>query len=221
MKAVKVLTGAALVAGLMVAGGAAYAQIGEPVREAPSERMEGMSMMDGCPMMRAHMSGPAAVLKHGDALELTEAQMRQLETLREAMAGNREPGMERMMESHRQLAGATEQGQFDEASARAALERMSSLHTEMALGMLRTRARVHEILTPEQRTELDELSGGMMQGGMMGMMRMMMNGDSMGGMMHGEGMEGMNGMGGMGMMDMMEHCPMMGGMGGADAGGER
>lgn len=222
MKAVKVVTGAALIAGLMVGGAAAYAQIGEPVREAPSERMEGMSMMDGCPMMRAHMGGPAAALKHGEALELTEAQMRQLEALRETMAENREPAMERMMEAHRQLAAATEPGQFDEGSARAALERMSGFHTEMAMGMLRTRARVREILTPEQRTEFDELSGGMMQGGMMGMMmRMMMDGDSMGGMMHGEGMEGMNDMGGMGMMNMMGHCPMMGGMGGAEAGGER
>ena len=225
MKALKIVTGAALVVGLMGAGGAAYAQIGEPVREARADRMEGMSMMDGCPMMRAHMSGPAAALKHGEALELTDAQIRDLEMLRDAMSANRQPAMERMMEAHRQLTAATEQGQFDEARARAALERMSGLHTEMAMGMLRTRARVQEILTPQQRTELDELSGGMMQGGMMRMMmRMMMDGDSMGGMMRGggmEGMEGMEGMGGMGMMDMMAHCPMMGGMGGADAGGER
>ena len=226
----KRFSAAALAGGLVLSAGVLHAQLGEPVRESERTQQMGdmpmgdmMAMMRSCPMMQARAGGPAAALRHREALDLSEAQVRQLEAMQESMREHRQPAMERMRETHRELAEATGEGRLDEARARAALDRMSGLHTDMAMGMLRSTARVREILTPDQNAKLQEMGGNMMGSGMMQMMmRMMMGGDSMGGMeMEGMDMEGgmMDGAGmeGMGMMNM-ENCPMMQGGG---AGGER
>lgn len=225
----KMLSGAALAAGLMLGGGVLHAQIGEPVQE--PDRMEQMgempmmdmmAMMRSCPMMQARSAGPAAALKHRDALDLSEAQVRELEALQEMMRERRQPAMEQMRETHRELADATGEEGLDEQRARTALERMSGLHTDMAMGMLRSTARVREILTPAQTAELEEMSKDMMGSGMMQMMMRMMGGGSMEGMdmdsmdMDSMDMDGMD-MEGMGTMSM-EDCPMMKGAGaGGDA----
>jgi Spy/CpxP family protein refolding chaperone len=165
-----------LVAGLAAAG-MLYAQ--------QSGGMSGMmSMMEKCPMMGAMRESPQAALEHRQELGLTEAQVRQMESLQEGVKQARMQAMERMRAVHEEIAAATEGEIFDEAAVRAAFDRMGDLHTEAGVAMLRTRHEVRQVLTPEQREKLSELGGGMMD--MHGMMQMM---------------------GG------MEHCPMMqGGM---------
>lgn len=181
----KMLAATALAAGLVISGGVLYGQQQE--REARSDRMSGMgdmmAMMRSCPMMQNQMAGPAALLRHRETLELTDSQVQELESLGEAARERRGPAMETMRRAHEDLAQASGDAGLDETRARAALEGMAEAHTEMAMGLLRDRARVREILTPEQTAKLDELGSGMMD--MMGMMMRMMHmmgGDSMGGM---------------------------------------
>lgn len=170
-----------LAAGVATAG-ALYAQ--------QSGRMGGMmgmmKMMEDCPMMSGMRESPQAVLRQREALGLSADQIGRLEALQERTVQAREPMMEDMHSVHQQIRSATEGERFDEAAARAAFGRMGDLHTEMAVAMLRTRGEVRDLLTPEQRTELREMGGGMMgMGGGMNMMEMMQDCPMMqGGMMH-------------------------------------
>lgn len=156
-----------------------------------------MSMMKDCPMMRAMRESPAAVLRQRQALGLSAAQVTRLQALERSSAPMPADMMTRMRAIQQEITRASEGERFDEAAARAAFGRMGALHAEMGVAMLRTRAQVRQILTPEQRAKLDRQDGGMM---------------GMGGGMMGSGMMG-------GMMNdstMMDDCPMMngGGMGG-------
>lgn len=181
----KMLVAAALAAGLATSGGVIYGQ--QQGSEGRRDRMPGMSgmmaMMGSCPMMQNHMAGPAAVLRHRRTLELSDSQVQELESLAEAGRARRGPAMEAMRQEQEELAQASGDAGLDEARARTALDRMAEAHTEMAMGMLRDRARVRDILTPEQTAKLDELGTGMMDMMQMMMQMMpMMGGDSMGGM---------------------------------------
>lgn len=153
-----------------------------------------MQMMRDCPMMRAMNESPAAVLRQRQALRLSDAQVSRLRALESSGSAMPAGMMAQMRAIQQEIARASEGDRFDEAAVRAAFGRMAALHTEMGVSMLRTRAQVRQILTPEQRKTLDaRRGGGMMNGGMM-------NG-GMGGMMK-DGMK-------------MDDCPMMGGgMGG-------
>lgn len=201
-----------LAAGLVISAGMLYAQQqeGETRPDRMSQMDDMMAIMESCPMMQMHMAGPAAVLRHRQTLELSASQIREMESLRNAAQERRGPAMEAMRQAHEDLARGSGDAGFDEARARAALDRMAKTHTEMALGMLRDRDHVREILTPEQSAKLDELGSGMMDMMQM-MMRMMrvMGSDSMGGMhMRRDTAAGGAGMADMGMMTM-EDCPMM------------
>lgn len=215
----RILAAAAVAAGLVISGGVLYAQQQE--REARPDRMPGMgnmmAMMQSCPMMQMHMAGPAAVLRHRETLELNESQVRELEVLQDAARERRGPAMEAMRQAHEDLAQAIGDAGLDETRAAAALDRMAAAHKEMTLGLLRDRARVREILTPEQSTKLDELGSGMMDMMQMMMRMMRMGGDSMGGMHMRPDTTGGAGMADMGMMSMQD-CPMMQH---GSAGGER
>ena len=150
-----------------------------------SGRMGMMSMMADCPMMQAMQESPGAVLKRQGELGLSADQVSRLQALERAAGGAPMQGTERMRALHQEIARVTNAERFDEAAARAALDRMGDLHTEMGVAMLRTRHQVRQILTPTQREKLAAQGGGMM-----GMHRRMMGG----------GMD-------------MENCPMMqGGM---------
>ncbi len=172
---------AVLAVGLIVARGV-YAQ-----QQGGMGGMMGMmSMMKNCPMMSAMNENPRAVLRHRQELGLTEQQVQRLQAL-ETASPTQSQMMERMQTVHRQIRQVTEGERFDEAAVRAAFDRMGDLHTEMGVAMLRTQHEVRQILTPAQRTKLEELGVGTM---------------GMQGMMHGGMMGGMD----------MENCPMMKGM---------
>jgi Spy/CpxP family protein refolding chaperone len=172
------------VAGLTAAG-VLYAQN----QKGDGMEMGGMmSMMEDCPMMGAMAQGPQAALEHRDELGLTDAQVTKLKVLQEGTKQARMQAMEQMKTLHREIRQATEGERFNEAAVRAAFDRMGNLHTEMGVAMLRTRHDVRSVLTPQQREQLAEMGGGMMN------MMQMMDGGMMGGM-------------------DMENCPMMkGGM---------
>lgn len=127
-----------------------------------------MSMMKDCPMMGAMAQGPHIVLRHREALGLTDRQVRQLEELRGSAHPSHVQMMGRMQTLHQEIRSATEGERFDEAAVRAAFDRMGELHTEMGVTMLHARHRVRQVLTPEQREKLSKLGGGTV--GMHGMM---------------------------------------------------
>lgn len=171
-------------AGVFAVGGAgiAYAQT-DP---GSMGMMGAMGMMADCPMTGAMSGGPEAALGQRDALELTPEQAARLESLRDEAAAARTESMTAMRDLHRDIEAATAGESFDEAAARDAFGRMGDLHAQMGLAMSRTRHEARQVLTPEQRETLTELSSS--RSGMAGMERM-------GGMMQ--------------MMEMMRSCPMM------------
>lgn len=143
-----------------------------------------MSMMNDCPMMGGMMGGPDAVLRHKAELGLSDEQVQRLQVLQNSTP-DRAAMMKRMQEIHGKMNAAARDAAFDEGAARAAMEEMAGMHTDMGVFMLRTQHQVRQILTPEQREKLRELGRGGMMGGMMmgGMMKNcpMMNGGMMGG----------------------------------------
>lgn len=127
-----------------------------------------MSMMQDCPMMGAMQESPSAVLEQREELGLTAAQVTRLEALQKGRQQDPMQGMAQMQALHQEITDAADGNAFDEVAARAALDRMGNLHTEMGVAMLRTRHAVRQVLTPQQRETLSAQSSGMMgMGGMM------------------------------------------------------
>ncbi len=125
-----------------------------------------MPMMKDCPMMGGMMHGPEAVLRDKAELGLTDEQVQRLEVLQNSTP-DRAAMTKRMQEIHGRMSAAAGDAAFDEGAARAAMEEMARMHTEMGVFMLRTQHQVRQILTPEQREKLRELGRGGMMSGMM------------------------------------------------------
>lgn len=110
--------------------------------------------------MRGAVMAPAnparAVLRHREALGLTDEQVKRLEALAQAQEKALQPqGPDRL----RALADLWQaaSGDVNLDAARAALERLSRLHNDAVLARLRARKEARDVLTPEQRTKLDAL----------------------------------------------------------------
>lgn len=116
------------------------------------------------PMM--HPASPAAILMHREMLGLTPAQVQRLE----ALAATERQAMERlrpeMMRASADLMEAA-RGDVDLERARAALDRLAQLHTEMIMVHLRAQKEARQVLTPEQRARLDAMPGARKMPGMM------------------------------------------------------
>lgn len=184
MKRLSILT----VAALLASAPAAAQQDGHETHD--------MGMMQGGSMQHcmAMMGGPhpQMLLHHQEALELTPAQVSQLEDLRqqagEAVRPRMQPAMQAHMAAAQQLRGESPDLQAYEENLREAADHMVQAH----VGMARVAMQAREVLTPEQQAELREL--GTADG--------MMEHDGHQGMMMGE--EGHGGMG------AMMGCMMMG-----------
>ena len=89
-------------------------------------------------------------------LDLTEEQEAQIQAIVEAAR----PGMEALREqtqSQRQAFHESfDPAAFDEAAVRAFAAQQSVLHTEMMVQGMTTWSQVYQVLTPEQREQLDE-----------------------------------------------------------------
>lgn len=159
-------------------------------------------MAEQCPMMGG--ASPAMILGHGDELDLSPDQVRQLEALRERSDGAAH--MRGAMASHGQAAELLRADRPDLAAYEARLREAADHMVQAQTSMARTAVEARAILTPEQRAVLADMSQGAMQHGAMGNHGAMGHGAGHGpGAMAGEGHAGHAG--------MMMHCPMM--MGGA------
>jgi Spy/CpxP family protein refolding chaperone len=137
-------------------------------------------MMHPGPMMAM----PAMVLMHAEDLGLTPQQRERIETLHAETQRTAMPVMQQMREVHREAAAITQAERFDGEAARGVARQAGELHAQMMPAMLRAQHQVDQVLTPDQRRQLERLH-----------------------QEHGGAGPGHQGMG------MMMHCPMMqGGM---------
>lgn len=151
-------------------------------------------MAEHCKAMMGGMP-PAMVLQHGEQLGLTSDQVQRIEAIQARMGAGH---MQAVMAAHREAAEILEADRPDfrayEAKLRDAAGHMVQAHVDMARATVETR----NVLTAEQRAQLERMDHRAMMGEMMRHGR------------RGEGHEGHGAM--MGMMG----CPMMQGMGSQD-----
>ncbi len=136
---------------------------------------EMMQMMgQGMGMMATGGPGPAMILRMGDALNLTEEQRSQLEAIQTEYSDSVEPLMTEVMEAHQEAAAALEGDAPDLEAYERAIRQGAARMVEAHIAMARAAAEARDVLTDEQR---QQLQGGMQ---MMQMMQGMMGGSMMG-----------------------------------------
>ncbi len=156
-------------------------------------------MMMGMMGSMGMMSGPRPmmILRHQEALGLTEEQVTRLEVLRERMAQTRAEHMESVRPLHERLVGLAGDPGLDLDAYESTLRSLAEEHVAVHVAMARIGQRAREALTPEQREKLR--TGMEFMRGMRGM--------RMEGM---QGRMGRTGSGGAGPM-LGSMCPMLGG----------
>lgn len=104
------------------------------------------------------------VLRHREVLQLTSAQIANLEKLGVALADSsaaRTARMSRDVRASSGLAGMAKvvewEGEVDEAAIRAALVKQSELQAQLMIGTAKDRRAVAALLTPQQRSQLPQL----------------------------------------------------------------
>jgi len=91
------------------------------------------------------------------ALNLTDAQAAELKPFLDSERTTLDALMKKMGDLHKQLEDATAQGRFDEAQVRSLASQMGQTQTDMIVEQERTKAKIYNSLTPEQRAKVDEL----------------------------------------------------------------
>jgi len=121
--------------------------------------MPGAALTGGCPgMMHAPPGapGPAMLIRQRERLGLTDAEVQRLEQIAAATRQAMRRYMADLMRAHADLLEATG-GDIQLEAARAALDRMARLHTEIAMAQLRAARDARQVLSPEQRARLEAL----------------------------------------------------------------
>ena len=126
---------AALLAATTLAAGAAYAAPGE---------------FHG----RGQHAGPMMQLRR---LDLTEAQRDQVFKIFHAQAPAFHEQMKQLRESRKALRDAASGDRYDASRAQAAADAQGKAVAQLALLRVQTAQQVRAVLTPEQRTKLDEM----------------------------------------------------------------
>jgi protein CpxP len=161
--------------------------------------MQGEGGMMSGGMMHAMMApgpSPGMLLRQREALGIDDVQAERLEALQQEMAGECESRMEASRSAHEKAEAALGEDDPDFGAYESALRGMADQHVQMMVARARTARQALAILTPEQRSKLEETKASMHDGMMEG---------------HGEGMRMMDGHDGG--MSMMDGCPMMGAIG--------
>ncbi len=129
--------------------------------EAAMMGMGGEIMQQAMPLMPRH------VLRNAEALELTSAQVEQLNQLASHDPNDRQGHMTAMQEAHGKLKALFEAETPDPAAVQAAAEEFLDLHAQMQARHIAGAVAVRAILTTEQLEKLQTLSCCEMGGGMM------------------------------------------------------
>jgi Spy/CpxP family protein refolding chaperone len=141
------------------------------------EGMMGPGMMEmmgqGMGMMATGGPGPAMILRMGDALDLTDEQRSRLQTIQGEFSSSVQPLMAATMEAHQEAASALEGGSPDFDAYERALRQAADQMVEAHVAMARAAAAARDVLTEEQRQQLQasmQMMRGMMGQGQSGMM---------------------------------------------------
>ena len=145
----KFVVAAALTAGLLVSA-AGYAQ---PASQAsppavPSAKSPTQAQPSGG---SPPLNQPGSMGRGQDRLSLTEAQRDQIRTLRETQRTDLQALREKMSAARQQLRQAMRADVPDEAAVRSAAGAVAALQADQAVLQARARARLMEVLTPEQQ----------------------------------------------------------------------
>ena len=95
-----------------------------------------------------------------DDLDLSDAQRSDVDRLMSQARDAARPLVRRMVEQHRAMRALTESDQFDEATVRTQAQQGSAAMVDLAVLHARTMHDLRALLTPEQRSKLDELRPG-------------------------------------------------------------
>jgi len=114
-------------------------------------KMDTMSM---CPMMTAEMRGPKAALEARTSLNLSAAQVTQIEAVKGRIDKAHKAAMDSMEALHRQITQLSSAPQFDSHATRAAFDRMGQLHGAMGFDEFMAQREVAGILTKAQGDSL-------------------------------------------------------------------
>jgi len=96
---------------------------------------------------------PASLVSY---LNLTQSQVGEIQVLIGSERQRLEPLLTRLNENRQRLAAATENGKFDEKLVRQLATQQSRLMAELIVATSRFQAELYAVLTPEQRTKLDD-----------------------------------------------------------------
>ncbi len=110
---------------------------------------------------RAHMHGDGMFEGHmlhffTDYLDLTDAQQAQVKDIMAKEKPALKPLMQQMAQSHQQIRELTMAGTFDEAKVRTLATQQAQTMTEMIVQKARIESEMIQILTPEQKTKLND-----------------------------------------------------------------
>ena len=128
-----------------------FAQTGKDVRPA-QDGGRGFGRPPGPPMMGGGLN--PGLLRQ---LNLSDQQKEQIKTLMENNRTASQANFDKIRTFQEQLKAATENGTFNEDQVRQILTARSQVSIELELGRLRTDAAVINLLTPEQKTQLQQL----------------------------------------------------------------
>jgi periplasmic protein CpxP/Spy len=91
-----------------------------------------------------------------DYLDLTDAQQAQVKDILAKEKPAMEPLMQQMAQSHQQIRELTMSGTFDEGKVRALATAQAQTMTEVIVQKARIESEMIRVLTPEQKTKLNE-----------------------------------------------------------------
>ena len=92
-----------------------------------------------------------------EELDLTDAQQSQIQAILDEETPAIESMREQLRNAHQAFRESHPPGEFDEAAVRAFAESQSPTHVELMVAGARTMSRVHNVLTPEQREQLQQM----------------------------------------------------------------
>ena len=92
-----------------------------------------------------------------DALDLTQAQQDQAKAIIEKEKPVIQPLIKQLMQAHKDMSSLEDSGTFDEAKVRALAAQNTQAMTELFVQKARIHSELIQILTPDQKTKLQQL----------------------------------------------------------------
>ncbi|HXM35847.1 MAG TPA: Spy/CpxP family protein refolding chaperone [Pyrinomonadaceae bacterium] len=91
------------------------------------------------------------------ALSLTDAQKAELKPFLDSERETVDALLKKLGDSHQQLEAATKDGHFDEALVRTLAGQQAQAQIDLTVEHERVKARIYNVLTPEQRTKAEQM----------------------------------------------------------------